>query len=278
VLGGDRIGRPVAVDVGRIHYDLTRWVGTPGGSAADGYAIAPADGELRKGDRVAVIGAAGPMGFMHVVRTASSALPGLSLTAVDIDDARLAHLADVAGPLAASRGIPAAFLNSRTAQLDGGFSYVAVMVPAPPLVAQAVELAAAGARINVFAGFAAGTRAAIDLDTVLAKRVYLFGTSGSQIPDMQAVLAKLERGELDTNISVDAITGMEGVTEALAAVEARTSGGKIVVYPALHDLGMVRLSDLPARFPGVAAALLEGRWTRAAEDALLATAGGAGEA
>ena len=278
VLGGGRIGRPVAVDVGRIHYDLTRWVGTPGGSAADGYAIAPADGELREGDRVAVIGAAGPMGFMHVVRTASSALSGLSLTAVDIDDERLAHLADVAGPLAASRGIPAAFLNSRTTQLDGGFSYVAVMVPAPPLVAQAVELAAAGARINVFAGFAAGTRAAIDLDAVLAKRVYLFGTSGSQIPDMQAVLAKLERGDLDTNISVDAITGMEGVTDALAAVEARTSGGKIVVYPALHDLGMVRLSELPARFPSVAAALLEGRWTRAAEDALLATAGDAGEA
>ncbi len=278
VLGGDRIGRPVPVDVGRIHYDLTRWVGTPGGSAADGYAIAPANGELRAGDRVAVIGAAGPMGFMHVVRTASSALPGLSLTAVDIDDARLAHLADVAGPLAASRGIPAAFLNSRTTQLDGGFSYVAVMVPAPPLVSQAVELAAAGARINVFAGFAAGTRAAIDLDAVLANGVYLFGTSGSQIPDMQAVLARLERGELDTNISVDAITGMEGVTDALAAVEARASGGKIVVYPALHDLGMFRLSELPARFPRVAAGLVDGRWTRAAEDALLATAGDAGEA
>ena len=269
VLGGDRFGRPVAVDVGRIHYDLTRWVGTPGDSAADGYAIAPADGELRAGDRVAVIGAAGPMGFMHVVRTVSSALPGLSLAAVDIDDARLAHLAEVAGPLAASRGIRAVFLNSRTTLLEPGFSYVAVMVPAPPLVAQAVDLARDGARINVFAGFAAGTRAAIDLDAVLAKGVYLFGTSGSQIPDMETVLAKLERGELDTNISVDAITGMEGVTDALAAVEARTSGGKIVVYPALHDLGMVRLSDLAARLPGVARELRDGRWTRAAEDALL---------
>ena len=272
VLGGDRIGRPVAVDVGRIHYDLTRWVGTPGGSAADGYAIAPADGELRAGDRVAVIGAAGPMGFMHVVRTASSALPGLSLSAVDIDDARLAHLADVAGPLAASRGIPAVFLNSRTTPLEPGFSYVAVMVPAPPLVAQAVDLAGDGARINIFAGFAAGTRAAIDLDAVLAKGVYLFGTSGSQIPDMETVLGKLERGELDTNISVDAITGMEGVTDALAAVEARTSGGKIVVYPALHDLGMVRLSELAARLPAVARELRDGRWTRAAEDALLSAA------
>ena len=114
VLDGRRIGRPVAVDVGRIHYDLARWVGTTGPSAADGYAIAPSDGELREGDRVAVIGAAGPMGFMHTVRTASSPLAGLSLTAVDIDDARLAHLARIAGPLAEAHGIPAAFVNSRT--------------------------------------------------------------------------------------------------------------------------------------------------------------------
>jgi len=272
VLGGGRIGRPVSVDVGRIHYDLTRWVGTTGATAADGYAMAPADGELRAGDRVAVIGAAGPMGFMHVVRTASSALSGLTLTAVDIDDARLAHLADVAGPLAAARGIPAIFLNSRTTQAEPGFSYVAVMVPAPPLVTEAVNLAGDGGRINIFAGFAAGTRASLDLDAVLAKGVYLFGTSGSQIPDMKAVLQKLEQGDLDTNISVDAITGMEGVTEALAAVEARTTGGKIVVYPALHELGMVRLSALAERFPGAAAVLQDGRWTRAAEDALLAAA------
>ncbi len=278
VLGGHRIGRAVAVDVGRIHYDLTRWVGTSGAVAADGYAIAPADGELRAGDRVAVIGAAGPMGFMHVVRTASSAIRGLTLTAIDIDEARLAHLARVAGPLAASNGIPAAFLNSRTTQLEPGFSYVAVMVPAPPLVAQAVDLAGDGGRINIFAGFAAGTRAAIDLDAVLAKGIYLFGTSGSRIPDMHAVLRKLERGELDTNISVDAITGMEGVTDALAAVEARTSGGKIVVYPALHELGMVRLSDLAVRFPTIAAGLQDGRWTRAAEEALLAAAADDGAA
>jgi threonine dehydrogenase-like Zn-dependent dehydrogenase len=170
------------------------------------------------------------------------------------------------------------FVNSRTGEVEPGFNYIAVMVPAPPLVAQAVELADRGARINIFAGFAAGTRAAIDLDALVAKGVYLSGTSGSRIPDMQAVLRKLERGELDTNISVDAITGMEGVPDALAAVEARTSGGKIVVYPALHELGMVRLSELAERFPSVAAAMSEGRWTRAAEDALLAVAPGEGVA
>ncbi len=272
VLAGRRIGRPVAVDVGRIHYDLVRWVGTSGPAAADGYAIAPSDGELREGDRVAVIGAAGPMGFMHTVRTASSTLTGLSLTAVDIDDARLEHLARIAGPLATRHGIPAAFLNSRTDPPEPGFSYVAVMVPAPPLVAEAVNLAGDGCRINIFAGFAAGTRAAIDLDAVLARGVYLFGTSGSEIPDMKTVIGKLVRGELDTNVSVDAITGMEGVRDALAAVDARTSGGKIVVYPALHELGMVRLVELAERLPGVAAGLHDGCWTRAAEEALLSVA------
>ncbi len=270
VLGGGRIGRAVAVDVGRIHYDLTRWVGTTGAAAAAGYAIAPADGELRAGDQVAVIGAAGPMGFMHVIRTVTSTLPGLTLTGVDIDDARLAHLAAIAGPLAAAGRIPAVFLNGRTTPPQPGFSYVAVMVPAPPLVAQAVDLAGNRARINIFAGFAAGTVAALDMDAVLTKGAYLFGTSGSEIPDMKTVIGRLERGELDTNISVDAVTGMEGVREALAAVEARTSGGKIVVYPALHELGMVRLAELAARFPTAAAGLRDGRWTRAAEEALLA--------
>lgn len=275
VLGGARIGRPVAVDVGRIHYDLTRWVGTSGRDAGEGYAIARRKGELRAADRVAVIGAAGPMGFMHVIRTVSCGLSGVSLTAVDVDDARLAHLAAVAGPLAASRGIPALFLNGRVTQPEPGFDYVAVMVPAPPLVAQAVELAGPGACVNIFAGFAAGTHAALDLDALIAKRLYLIGTSGSEIPDMKIVLRKLESGELDTNISVDAVTGMEGVADALAAIEARTSGGKIVVYPQLHEMGLVRLAEMEARFPAVAAELRDGRWTREAEEVLLTTSGAA---
>ncbi len=272
-LGGARVGRAVAVDVGRIHYDLLRWVGSPGDDAAAGYASVPADGELRDGDGVAIVGAAGPMGFMHVIRATTAGLHGLRLAAIDIDDARLAHLADVAAPLAAAAGVEASFVNSRvTPPEDAAYSYVGVMVPAPALVVQAVAMAAAGARINLFAGFAVGTRAALDLDVIIGRGLFLFGTSGSEIRDMKAVLARLELGRLDTNVSVDAVAGMEGVEEALAAVEARSSGGKIVVYPQLHDLGMVRLGDLAERLPEVAAKLRDGRWTREAEEALLATA------
>ncbi len=274
VLGGAQVDRDVAIDVGRIHYDPIRFTGTTGTSAADGYARIPPNGELRDGDTVAIIGAAGPMGFMHVIRAATMGFTRIRMAALDIDDARLAHLAEVAGPLAGASGVEAEFVNSReTPPASGWATYVGVMVPAPQLVVQAVTMAAAGARLNLFAGFAVGTRAPLDLNVVIGRGLYLFGTSGSEIADMQTVLGRLEDGRLDTNVSLDAVCGMEGVRDALAAVEARSSGGKIVVYPMLHDLGLVRLSELPERFPTVAAKLRDGRWNAEAEAELLARAG-----
>jgi threonine dehydrogenase-like Zn-dependent dehydrogenase len=273
VTGGRTVDRPVAVDVGRVHYDLTRWTGTLGSSATDGYADLPADGEVRSSDQMAVIGAAGPMGLMHVVRAASAGLEKLSITSIDIDDARLGHLERATRPIAQSRGVELYVVNSLTTEVAPGFSYIALMVPAPALVGQAVALAGRGCRINVFAGFASGTRAAVDLNQYLERHCYFLGTSGSVIPDMKAVLRKLESGALDTNISLDAVTGFEGVADALAAIEGRTAAGKIMVYPSLPDLGLVRLSELGERFPTVAAALDHGRWTKAAEEELLRVAG-----
>jgi hypothetical protein len=147
------------------------------------------------------------------------------------------------------------------------------MVPVPALAAGTVELAAEGAIIDFFAGFAIGTTAPLDLDEMLRKHVYILGTSGSMISDMKAVLGRLEAGTLDTNISVYAVSGMQGVADALEAVNARTSGGKIVIYPQLTQLGLVTLTQMADVYPAVAAAMDGGRWTRAAEEALIATAG-----
>lgn len=272
VLGATPIGAPVPVDVGRVHYDLIRYVGTTGESASEGYAKIPAQCELREGDTVAIVGAAGPMGLMHTIRTAVSGVPGIRLDAVDVDDARLAHLESVLAPVAAAQGVPVSVRNSRTAPLEPGYSYVAVMVPAPALIAQAVELAGEAGIVNAFAGFAIGTMAPIDLDAVATRGVYMVGTSGSRIQDMKAMLAKVESGQLDTNVSLWAVTGMAGVADALESVNNRTSGGKIMVYPMLHDLGLTRLDELAERLPAVAAAMEDGRWTRAAEEALLTSA------
>jgi len=271
VLAGGVFDRRVKIDVGRVHYDLIRYTGTAGTNAADGYARIPAQCELREGDRIAIVGAAGPMGLMHTVRTAVSGVPGISMDAVDVDDARLAHLAAVVAPVAAANGVPATFRNSKTAPLEGGYTYVAAMVPAPFLIAQAVDISTDGAIVNAFAGFAIGTMAELDLTAIATKGIYLVGTSGSRIQDMETMLAKVENGTLDTNVSLWAITGMAGVADGIDAVTNRTSGGKIMVYPMLPDLGMVRLDELAEKLPTVAAAMVGGRWTKAAEVALLAS-------
>jgi threonine dehydrogenase-like Zn-dependent dehydrogenase len=208
---------------------------------------------------------------MHTVRALVSGIAGITVEAVDVDDARLARLAEVVTPVAAVGGVPCRAHNSKTEPLAGGYTYVAVMVPAPALLAQAVTLAGDGAIVNAFAGFPVGTLAALDLNHVARHGVYLVGTSGSRIEDMKAVLAKVESGRLDTTVSLDAVTGLGGVADALAAVENRTSGGKIMVYPGIAGLPLTTLAELPERYPEVAAALAGGRWTKAAEAALAAT-------
>ena len=58
----------------------------------------------------------------------------------------------------------------------------------------------------------------------------------------------------------------------LHSVIKRTSGGKIMVFPMLHDLGLTPVSELAEKFPEVAAKLNDGLWTKEAEEALLASA------
>ncbi|MGV8849863.1 MAG: alcohol dehydrogenase catalytic domain-containing protein [Propionibacteriaceae bacterium] len=267
-LGGS-FGRRVKIDVGRVHYDLIRYVGTTGDDARDAYAKIPATCELRANDKVAVIGAAGPMGLMHTVRTAVSDLDGLTLDAVDVDDDRLARLAKVLGPIAEQHGLPVRVINSKNTPLEAGYTYVAVMVPVPVLLAQAIDLAGANSVVNAFAGFAIGTVAELDLDGIVSRGVYLVGTSGSRIVDMHTVLHLVEQGIVDTNISLDAVSGMAGVADAIESVNNRTSGGKIMVYPTLPDLGYVRVSEMAEKLPHVAVQLNDGLWTKAAEDSLL---------
>jgi len=268
---GRQFDRGVNIDAGRVHYDLIRYVGTTGDQVGEGYSWIPATCELRAGDQVAVIGAAGPMGLMHAVRAVTAGIPGVSLDAVDVDDERLGRLIEVLEPIAAQHQVPTRVHNSIATPLEKGYTYVALMVPAPALLAQAVDLAGEQAIVNAFAGFAIGTMATLDLNAILSRRIYLVGTSGSRIADMVTVLRRVEAGTVDTNISLDAITGMAGVPDAIESVNNRTSQGKIMVYPKIHDVGLIRLVDLPHRLPDVAAAMDGSRWTKEAEDILVGT-------
>jgi hypothetical protein len=147
------------------------------------------------------------------------------------------------------------------------------MAPIGALVANSIEQATDGAIINIFAGIPAPTKHDLDMDTYIEKGCFMFGTSGSTIEDMRIVLGKVEGDQLDTNASVDAISGMAGATDGISAVENRTLAGKIIVYPMLHDIGLIPLNELGDKFPSVAEKLDGGKWTRDAERELLEVAG-----
>ena len=273
VLAGATIGAPVSVGVGRVHYEATRWIGTVANSAAESYVTVPPSGELRPGDSLLAVGAAGPMGQMHILRSLSADVDGLSVVGTDLDDARLRSLLAKAQPVAQANGVSLRLLNTSSQPLVGTFSYHLILVPMPSLVADAVQSSEDRGLINIFAGIAVATRHDIDLDAYIARRCYMFGSSGSVVSDMEVLLDRIATGRLDTNLSVDAVSGMAGAADGLAALQDRTMAGKIVIYPSLHEVGLLSLADLSGAFPTVASKLADGHWCLEAERQLLKVAG-----
>jgi len=264
VQGGGKFGRPVETQVGRVHYGGIRVVGTVGSDPAAAYAAIPASAEIRRGDTVNIVGAAGPMGTMHVIRLLCQGVPDVTVYAGDLNDERLAGLGRLAAPLAEQHRVAYHGYNPSKGQPGVAFDYTVLMAPAPALAAQAVAASAPRAIINVFAGIPADKTALVDLDAYVAKQLYFIGTSGSVLKDMQQVLAKVAARELDTNLSVAAVAGLEGAIDGIRAVEKNLLPGKILVYPDCRGLPLTPLSEL-----GGDARLDGGHWSLEAERALL---------
>mgnify|MGYP000240230344 CR=1 FL=1 len=185
---------------------------------------------------------------------------------------RLAVLKSKAEPVAKARGVALRCYNPKEEKGSGSYDYHMIMVPVPALVAAAVGQSKPNAVINIFAGIAADVKGAIDLDTYCAKGLYFIGTSGSTMEDMMVVLGKVLDDRLDTNISVGAISGMGGAIAGLDAVKNNTIAGKILVYPQLGNFPLTVMEDLVTKYPTVKAKLVNGCWTKAAEDELLRVA------
>ncbi|MHC4745528.1 MAG: alcohol dehydrogenase catalytic domain-containing protein, partial [Planctomycetota bacterium] len=248
---GNKFGRNITALIGRVHYGGIRIIGTTGSDPAESMEIIPPTDEIRPNDRINVIGAGGPMGMMHVIRNICQGVEGVSVCASDVDDVRLETLSKIAAPLAEANGVAYTTFNPTKQQSEEKFDYIAIMAPIPALVTASVDQAAEKGLINIFAGIPATVSGEIDLDTYIEKSLYFIGTSGSTLEDMKQMLAKAESARLDTNVSVAAISGLDGAVEGIRAVENRTIAGKIIVYPACKGLGLVTLEELNEKLPEV---------------------------
>jgi threonine dehydrogenase-like Zn-dependent dehydrogenase len=261
---GGKFGRKVVSTVGRVHYGGIRIIGTTGNDPAQAMSAIPATAEVRPSNKVNVIGAAGPMGTMHVIRDLCQGVPGVTVFGGDLSDDRLAVLQRLAEPLAKKGGLSFRPYNPSKTKLTEKFDYIVLMAPVPALVAAAIPSAADHAIINIFAGIPATVTAEIDLDVYIAKQLYFIGTSGSTLDDMKLVLRKVVSRQLDTNLSVAAVTGLDGAIDGIRAVEKNLMPGKILVYPSCRGLKVTPLTELGGKLP-----LTDGQWNKQAEEALV---------
>jgi threonine dehydrogenase-like Zn-dependent dehydrogenase len=269
VLCGNKIARDVVVQIGRVHYGNIRIIGTAGNNPGESMQYIPATGEIRKGNKINIVGAAGPMGVMHVVRDLSLGIEGTTVFAADLDDTRLAALEKIAMPIALKNKVSLKCYNPKKAPVGDEFDYSVLMAPVPALVSAAVKSSADKGLINIFAGIPASVNGTIDLNRYIQKHLYIIGTSGSTIDDMKTVLKKVESGQLDTNISVGAVCGLDSAIEGIKAVETQSVSGKIIVYPSVNGLPLTKLENLKDKFPKTAHALHNGLWCKESEENLL---------
>jgi threonine dehydrogenase-like Zn-dependent dehydrogenase len=269
------------IDVGRIHYDYTAYLGNPGPDIAASYGEAHNRSDLRPGGVTVFVGAGGPMGQMHIQRAIE--LPGgpRVLIATDVNDERLEVVRRQFAPLAEEHDKRLILINPSQASQSlrdlvmhetggAGADDVIVSVPAAALMADAATLMAPDGMLVLFAGVPNGTLAPLNLSDVYLHNAQFTGTSGSALDDQATVIRKTFAGELSPNRSVAAIGGIEAARDGIRAMMEGRYPGKIVIFPQISGLPLISLAELKAEYPDVAAKLGPGDvWTPAAEQALI---------
>ena len=273
------MSRKVSLDSGRVHYNNWVYVGGKGPDIAQAYSGVPVRSELKPGGKAWFIGAAGPMGRMHVQRAIEVPNGPKVIVCTDVSDMRLQDLSDSYASEAAAKGIEFICLNPMNKEAyqaamarfrPAGFDDVIVLAPVAALIADGATWLADGGVMNVFAGVARGTMATFEASDIYLRDVRYIGQSGSSIDDMRLMLYQAETGTLSPNRSVAAIGSLAAAWNGIKAVKEQTFPGKIVIYPNIADLPLTPLAELEEKLPTVYAKLKDGReWTNEAEAELL---------
>jgi threonine dehydrogenase-like Zn-dependent dehydrogenase len=272
--------RKVNIDVGRIHYNDWTYVGGTSPDVARAYRDVPVRAQLRNGGLAWFVGAAGPMGRMHVQRAIQVLGGPKTIVCTDVSDPRLKDLEETYGEEARLRGIELVCLNPMQKEAyaaamarfkaEGGFDDIMVLAPVAPLIADAATYLADNGVINIFAGVARGTTAALDLGDVCLRGVRCIGHTASSIDDLRFMLHLAESGTLTPNRSVAAVGSLSAASDGLRALKDTVYPGKVVIYPQIKDMPLTSLPELKDRMPAVYALLKDGReWTVEAEDEFL---------
>lgn len=283
MVGQEPLDALCQIDVGRMHYDYTAYLGNPGPDIAASYGAARNRCELRKGGVAVFVGAGGPMGQMHVQRAIELPDGPAVVLATDLNAERLAVLKEQFTPLAEKNNKTLIIFNPNASaqtllelvhSLTGGQGAddVVVSVPVGAVMADAATLMKPDGMLNFFAGVPNGTYAPLNMSFTYLHNAQYTGTSGSTLGDQQLVIDKALTGKLSPNRSVAAVGGIEVAAEGAQAMMEGRYAGKIVIFPQLTGLPLMGLEQLAQEYPKIGAAMGPERiWTAEAERLLFET-------
>lgn len=274
-------GKP-SIDLGRLHYHYTAYVGSKGPDIAASYGEARNRADLLPHGTTVFIGAGGPMGQMHVQRALESATGPDKLICVDLDSHRLVILADMLSGLAEDQGRELIYINptDSTESLEDLVSRVTdgrgaddavVTVPVAPVMSDAAALLGPNGMLVLFAGIANGSLGPLNISDVYLHNAQFTGTSGSSIEDQRMVIDKAIAGTLSPAMSLAAVGGIEAGQAGVQAMLDGDFAGKIMIFPQLEGLPLQGLDDLARANPEIGALMADGKWTPAAEKLLFET-------
>ncbi|MBI2842989.1 MAG: alcohol dehydrogenase catalytic domain-containing protein, partial [Armatimonadetes bacterium] len=118
IVCGEPVGRPLSIDVGRVHYEEWYYTGNPGPDIGASYASHRSPTELKPGGTTWMMGAGGPMGQMHVQRACEMPAGPSTIVATDIDANRLQELQDRFTPASEASGRRLILLNPNELAAD----------------------------------------------------------------------------------------------------------------------------------------------------------------
>ncbi len=269
------------IDVGRLHYHYTAYIGTNGTEISASYGEERNRADFVPGGVAVFVGAGGPMGQMHMQRAIETANGPSTILGIDLDDKRLAVAQSLLGDLAQEKGKEFVLFNpgnsdeteqefiARHSGKDGADDVV-VSVPVGPVMGSAATLMGPDGMLVLFAGVANGTMAPLNISNVYLHNAQFTGTSGSSIADQAMVLEKATEGSLSPERSLAAVGGIEAGQAGIQSMIDGDFAGKIMIFPQLTGLPLTGIDQLAEKVPEVGALLGEGNlWTREAEDKLL---------
>ncbi len=279
---GDYSSENWMFDVGSIHYQGWFYQGTAGTDLSGAYGR-NVRSTVRKGGVCWLPGGAGAMGQMHTQLAVADENGPSRVLVTDMDNARLAHVKELLGPIAEKRGVefklmnpgdfasPAEFDAAVSAFAPEGFDDIIMLVPVPALVSGSAKHLGRDGVMNIFAGIPAGKEAELPTSGIAANGCRFIGSSGSRTEDLRHTIRMVEAGKLNPVSALAAIGGMKALKEGLEAVANAKFPGKTVIFPNCPDMPLTAVDRIADLVPGLEKTFAaDGTYTTATEAELLA--------